>query len=399
MDVSRERVSLGLPHSFLFRAGPLGLLGWQWLALPVVALLAVAIGSLLSRITRALLVRATRRTATPYDDAILARLGKPLTVAWAIGCAYAMLVPLELNERAQGFIHRGLKALALVVFFWALARAVDVVQQQLSGSTWIRERPQTRSLVTLGAKFGQVLLLAVGLVALLSELGYPVASLLAGLGIGGLAVALAAQKTLENLFGALALGADQPFREGDFVSAEGLLVGTVETIGLRSTRIRTLDRTLISIPNGKLAELRLESFAVRDRLRLACTLALVLETSEQQMRAVLSGLDRVLRAHPKLWPEGVTVRFKEIGAFSLNLDVNAWFDTIDWDEFMLIREETLIAFLRVIQDAGTALALPARQIHWVGSAPPAPAPSSSTAANAAPEVVSEGHRVQQRGVP
>lgn len=365
-------MSLGLPStSFLFRSGPLDLLGWQWLALLAVALVAALLGSLLSRITRAVLGRATRRTATPYDDAILARIGSPLSVGWAIACAFALLVPLGLNAHAEDIIHRWLKAFALVVFFWALARGVDVAQEQLSGSAWIRERPGTRSLVTLGSKFGQVFLLVVGVVALLSELGYPVASLLAGLGIGGLAVALAAQKTLENLFGALAIGADQPFREGDFVSAEGLLVGTVESIGLRSTRIRTLERTVISIPNGKLAELRLESFAVRDRLRFACALGLVLETTEQQMRAVLAGLERVLRAHPKLWPEGVTVRFKEIGVSSLNLDINAWFDTTDWDEFMLIREETLLSFLRVIEESGTALALPARSVHVVDAASPA----------------------------
>jgi MscS family membrane protein len=378
LDVSRERVRLGLPSSFLFRPGPLDLLGWQWLALPVVIVLAWVLGSLLSRITRAVLGRAARRTTTPYDDAILARIDRPLAVGWAIACTYGLLVPLELNPRAEDLFQRWLKALGLVVFFWALARAVDVAQQQVSGLAWIRERPGTRSLVTLGAKFGQVFLLAVGVVALLSELGYPVASLLAGLGIGGLAVALAAQKTLENLFGALALGADQPFREGDFVSAEGLLVGTVESIGLRSTRIRTLDRTLISIPNGKLAELRLETFAVRDRLRLACALGLVLETTEQQMRAVLAGLERVLRAHPKLWPEGVTVRFKEIGAFSLNLEINAWFDTTNWDEFMLIREETLLSFLRVIEEAGARLALPARHVHLIGAASAQGRPQETT---------------------
>jgi MscS family membrane protein len=283
-----------------------------------------------------------------------------------------------LNPRAEDMFQRWLKALGLVVFFWALARGVDVARQQLSGSVWIQERPGTRSLLTLGSKFGQVFLLAVGVVALLSELGYPVASLLAGLGIGGLAVALAAQKTLENLFGALALGADQPFREGDFVSAEGLLVGTVESIGLRSTRIRTLDRTLISIPNGKLAELRLETFAVRDRLRFACALGLVLETTEQQMRTVLASLERVLRAHPQLWPEGVTVRFKEIGAFSLNLDINAWFDTTNWDEFMLIREEMLLSFLRVIEEAGTALALPARNVHLIAAGSPQARPNDTT---------------------
>lgn len=360
-------MSQGLLHSILFRTGPLGLLGWQWLALPVVALLAIVLGSLLSRITRALFGRATRRTASPWDDAILARMGRPLTVGWAIGSTFALLTPLRLNDRAGALIQRWLAAAALVVFFWALSRSVDVARQMLSDSAWIRERPAARSLLTLGAKIGQLFLLAIGVVALLSELGYPVASLVAGLGIGGLAVALAAQKTLENLFGALAIGGDQPFREGDFITAEGL-TGTVESIGLRSTRIRTLERTLISVPNGKLAELRIESFALRDRLRFACTLALIHGTTERQLRGVLGGIEAVLRAHPKLWPEGVTVRFKEIGPWSLNLDVNAWFATTDWDEFMLIREDTLLAFMKVIEDAGTALALPTRTVHVVEQA-------------------------------
>jgi MscS family membrane protein len=364
----RWRVSLGIPDSFLFRTGPLALLGWQWIALPVVLLLAVVLGGLSSRLTRALFERATRRTPTPWDDAILARMGKPLTVGWAIGWGLVLTLPLQLDERVQASIERWLKAALLVVFFWALSRGIDVARQMLSNSTWTRERPATRSLLQLGAKIGQLFLIAIGVVALLSQLGYPVASLIAGLGIGGLAVALAAQKTLENLFGALAIGADQPFREGDFVNVEGL-TGNVESIGLRSTRIRTPDRTVISIPNGKLAELRLESFAVRDRLRFGQTLGLVYQTTEQQLRSVLSGIDGALRAQPKLWPEGVTVRFKEIGPTSLNLEINAWFDTTDWEEFMLIREELLLAFMKVIESAGTALALPSRTIHLVSDSP------------------------------
>lgn len=277
-----------------------------------------------------------------------------------------------MHHDAEATLHRWLKALALVVFFWALSRGVDAGRQRMLESAWIRERPSTRSLAQLGAKIGQIFLLVIGVVALLSELGYPVASLVAGLGIGGLAVALAAQKTLENLFGALALGADQPFREGDFVNIEGLL-GTVESIGLRSTRIRTLDRTLVSIPNGKLAELRLESFAVRDRLRFSCTLGLVYGSSEQQVRSVIAGVEGVLRAHPKLFPDGVMVRLEEIGLQSLNIDVGCWFATSNWDEFMLIREDTLLAFLRVIENAGTTLALPTRTVMVMdGKLPGAP---------------------------
>jgi len=144
-----------------------------------------------------------------------------------------------------------------------------------------------------------------GIVAL-AQLGVSVASLVAGLGIGGLAVALGAQKTLENLFGTLSIGVDQPMREGDFVKLYDFL-GTVEQIGLRSTRIRTLDRTIVTIPNGELANQRIESYTARDRLRLATTIGVVYQTTSQQMRAILGELEAILRRHPKIWPDGLAV--------------------------------------------------------------------------------------------
>jgi MscS family membrane protein len=332
-------------------------------------LLAWLLGSVASRLTRAALGRIARRTSTPWDDALVAVIGRPLTLAWAIGAAIALLVPLQLDARAAAGLQRWLKAAGLVVFFWVLARAVEVGRQVLMRSQWIQAHPTTRGLLQIGSKIAHIFLLAIAVVALLSELGYPVASLLAGLGIGGLALALAAQKTLENLFGALALGADQPFREGDFVNVEGLQ-GTVESIGLRSTRLRTPDRTLITIPNGKLAELRLETFAARDRLRLFCTLGLVLSTSATQLRSVLAGLEAALRAHPKLWPEGLSVHMKEIGVHSLVLEINAYFATTEQEEFARIRERMLLEFMAVIERSGSALALPSRTVHLVNDREP-----------------------------
>jgi MscS family membrane protein len=202
-------------------------------------------------------------------------------------------------------------------------------------------------------------------VAVISELGYPVASLIAGLGIGGLALALASQKTVENLFGAFSIGVDQPFREGDFVKVEDFM-GTVEAIGLRSTRLRTLDRTLITIPNGKLAEMRIESFAVRDRIRLACTLGLVYGTTANQMRLVVAGLEQTLRQHPKIWPEGITVRLKELTPSSLDIEIMAWFATADYTEFQLIRQEILLQFMEVVEKAETSFAFPTRTVHLSG---------------------------------
>jgi MscS family membrane protein len=168
----------------------------------------------------------------------------------------------------------------------------------------------------------------------------------------------------------VSLGIDQPFREGDFVKIEDF-VGTVEAIGLRSTRIRTLDRTLITIPNGRLADMRLESFAARDRLRLACIVGLVYATTAEQLRQVLAGLEQVLRAHPRIWPDAVVVKFQALGASSLDIEVMAWFTTSDWGEFQGIRQEILLGFVEVVERAGTSFAFPTRTVHVVDGRPDA----------------------------
>jgi MscS family membrane protein len=241
---------------------------------------------------------------------------------------------------------------------------MDVGSQALSQSSWAKAHPAAHALLPLAARVAKVAIVVFGTVALLSEFGYPVTSLVAGLGIGGLAVALAAQKTVENLFGAFSIGADQPFREGDFVRIEDF-VGTIEVIGLRSTKIRTLDRTLITIPNGKLAEMRLESYSVRDRMRLACNIGLVYSTTPAQLRIALLGLERVLRQHPKIWPDAVVVRFKEFGDSALTIEVMAWFQTADWSEFQLIRQDILLQFMEVVADAGSSFAFPSRTVYVV----------------------------------
>jgi MscS family membrane protein len=172
------------------------------------------------------------------------------------------------------------------------------------------------------------------------------------------------KKTVENLFGAFTLGFEQPFRVGDFVKVEDF-VGTVESIGLRSTKIRTLDRTVVSIANGKLAEMRIKNFGARDRIRLACNLGLVYSTTAEQMRQVLNDLEQVLRAHPKIWSEAIIVRFKEFADSALLIQVMAWFLTTHYGEFQRIREEILLGFLQAVENANTSFAFPTRTVHLV----------------------------------
>ncbi|MDF3071386.1 MAG: hypothetical protein K0R38_6987, partial [Polyangiaceae bacterium] len=257
----------------LLRTGPRDLLWWQWAGLGLLAVVGSALGMLTGALVRSLLGRAAKRTATIWDDRILARSRGPVALAFTVGFMRALLPQLLLYEPAELFVQQVLRALLLANVLWAFWRLVDVVAELSWSSEFSFEHPSSRALIPLARRMGKALVAVAAILLLISALGYPVTSLIAGLGIGGLALALASQKTVENLFGAFSLGIDQPFREGDFVRVENL-TGTVESLGLRSTRIRTLDRTVVSIPNGKLAEMRLETFAARDRLRLACIIGL-----------------------------------------------------------------------------------------------------------------------------
>lgn len=346
----------------LLKAGPRELLVWQWIALPVVSLVALAVGGLLSRLARRILVWLVSRTRVTWDDQVAKRVRGPLTLIFALCLTYAALPWFGLYRPAHDFAASLLYGGFLFGFFWVLSRVVEVWGWIIIDSHWGKDNVAARSLAPFGIRIAKLAVLIVAVFAFIAAMGYSPTSLVAGLGVGGLAVALAAQKTVENLFGAVSISVDQPFRVGDFVKVEDFL-GTVESIGLRSTRIRTLERTVVTIPNGRLSEMRLETFAARDRIRLATTVGLVYSTTAAQMRAVLLGLEEVLRNHPKIWPDTVLVRLKELGSFSLNIEVMAWFATAEFSEFQEIRQEILLEFMRVVKEAGTEFAFPTTTVQ------------------------------------
>jgi MscS family membrane protein len=361
---------------FMFRPASLGLAWWQWAALPVLLLLSWVVGRFLGWLTIRSLTRIVARTRMSWDDALIQHVGAPVVLAWTIAAVRFSLGGLDLYPPAQARAEELLGALTFAALFWALWRGIGVTGEAMRSAVWAVGSAAAQSALSIGVRLARVAVLVLGAVAALTRLGYPVAGLLAGLGLGGLAFALAAQKTVENLFGSVSLAIDAPFRVGDFVKVDDF-VGTIEVLGLRSTRIRTLDRTLVTIPNGRLAEMRLESYSARDRMRLACTIGLVYETSASQMRQVLEGLEATLRSHPLIWPDAVVVRFKEFAASSLDIEIMAWFTTDNWAEFQLIRQEVLLRFMEVVEGAGTSFAFPTRTLHVVREGPaeaPTPAP-------------------------
>ncbi|MGE5787683.1 MAG: mechanosensitive ion channel family protein [Myxococcales bacterium] len=353
--------------AWLLQRGARELLIWQWIAIPLLFCSAWAMGALLAQLTRWLIKNVTSRTSITANEQMLRRLRGPFTLVWALSLVYVALPWLGLYKPADEFTRSLLRGGYYFTFFWSVSRLIDGWGKAVAESPWANQRSSAKALVPIGVRLAKILLLIIAVVVLITAMGYPAASIVAGLGIGGLAVALAAQKTVENLFGAFTLGADEPFRVGDFVKIEDF-VGTIESIGLRSTRIRTLDRTLITIPNGRLSELRIENFAARDRFRLACDLTLTYGTTAAQLREVIAGCESILRKHPKVWNEGITVRFKELGTWALVIEVMAWFVTEDWAAFQLVREQILLDFVAVVEGAGTSFAFPTQTID-LGSNP------------------------------
>jgi MscS family membrane protein len=213
------------------------------------------------------------------------------------------------------------------------------------------------SVLPLASRVLKITILLLMIAAVLSSWGYNTTTIVAGLGVGGIAIALAAQKTIENFFGGVSVISDRPVAVGDFCKF-GDRSGTVEDIGLRSTRIRTPDRTLVSVPNGQFSTMTLENFSLRDKTLFHFTLNLRRDTKPDQVRALLDSITRILKDQKKVEPGNLPVRFVGVGTYSLDLEISVYVLTPDGDEFMKIQQDLLLQILDAVEEAGTALAIP-----------------------------------------
>ncbi len=207
----------------------------------------------------------------------------------------------------------------------------------------------------------------VAILSVLSLWGYNTTTILAGLGVGGLAVALAAQKTIENLFGGISVIGDRPVLVGD-VCRFGDRTGTVIRIGLRSTRLRTDDRTVISVPNAQFSAVALENISVRDKIWFHPKLNLRRDTTSEQMLQVIQSITEILaRATQRSRMSQIPVRFVGVSPVSLDVEVAVYVITADYNEFLQIQQDLLLQIMQAIEHAGTALAVPLQENVESGS--------------------------------
>jgi len=245
---------------------------------------------------------------------------------------------------------------------WILWRVIRWFLHRVRNRALAHGHGGTGSLMLLGERLVKAAVFMLAAFVILGILGFNMSTALAGLGIGGLAIGFGAQKTIENLFGGVSVLGDEVIRVGD-VCRFGDRTGTVEDIGLRSTRVRTEERTLLAIPNGTVATINVENLSRRDKMLFKTVLGLRTETTPDHLRYVLSEIRRILYSHPKIETKTVRVRLTELASGSINVELVCYVLTQDFNEFAAVREDLLLRIMHLVEDSGTGFALPSQTLY------------------------------------
>ena len=252
--------------------------------------------------------------------------------------------------------------LIVVALAWVLVKLFDFyIEFQIHK---FEEGDKAGAIVLLRplTKIVRVLIILVAALVWLDNIGFKVTTLMAGLGVGGIAIALAAQAIFADIIGTIILLISQPVRVGD-VCKFGNTFGIVEEIGVRATSLRTLDNTVVSVPNGEFSKQHIENYTWREKVWFHPKISLPYETSKDQIKEIASGIEEMLRNHPEVLDEPIQVYFTEIGDYSHNIDIFSYVGTGDYGEYKKIAEELNFAIMDIVEKAGARLALPSRKMY------------------------------------
>jgi MscS family membrane protein len=362
-QVAVHRVETHLPHALVSNAF-LGLPLWQWLAILIAIPIAAALGWLAVQVLRLpwyLWARYRKHeVATAWSSFV-----RPLWLVVSV-LAHGVLVSyLRIPVLQRHHYQQVAGVVAVIGFNWLLWRILREALRSVRQRAVLSGRMGTGSLMILGERVLKVAIVVLALFIILGTLGFNLTTPLAGLGIGGIAVAFAAQKTLENLFGGVSLLGDEVIRVGD-ICRFGDRTGTVEDITLRSTRIRTPERTELYIPNGTLATMNVENLSRRDKILFTSQLGLRYETSSDQLRYVLAEVRRLLYEHPKVETDGARIRLIGFDSSAITLEIFCYVLTRDGNEFLAIREDLLLRIMEMVAASGTGFGLPPNTFKMTG---------------------------------
>lgn len=335
-----------------------GLLLWQW-----VMLLAILVAAfLVAWLTTTLLTILLRNNLIKKYPRLSRFLSGPIRFLLMVILFRANFSLISPGIEAQAIASSN--TLLIFAISWITMGIVEIALGRLGDRMKKSGNFQASTILKPVINLCKVIIFFIALLMWLDNLGFKVSTLLAGLGVGGLAIGLAAQKSIENFIGAITMYAAQPLQVGDFCRIGGTL-GVIEEIGLRATSMRTLERTVITIPNSTLNQIDIENLTQRDMILYRHTIQLSMESSPHQLRTILSKIKALLLSRKDVDPDPARIHFLEYGEHSLNIEVYAYLKTRDFNEFLSISEELNLQILDIITEAGTRLAVPARAVAMV----------------------------------
>ncbi|MEL6346242.1 MAG: mechanosensitive ion channel domain-containing protein [Myxococcota bacterium] len=350
-----------------------GLFVWQYVYFIVLVAMSLAVGWLAQALLTQQIVRLAERLELKVNTELIKRIRAPLT--WfATGLVFNWGIPdLQLAVQATlvlKFIAVSILSISAVVI---LTRFVDLGADLLGKRAEATDSKLDDQVIPLLSRAIKVVLWALGIVFILQNVGVEVTALLAGVSVGGVAVALAAQDTMSNLFGSLTIFTDRPFQIGDWVIIDGKTEGVVEEVGFRSTRIRTFGKSVVSVPNAKVANSTVDNMGLRTHRRLKLNIGLTYDTTPAQMRTFLQRIHTDLQARDGVVEDSTQVRFVDFGGSSLDVMVYTFLDVQNWTEELVFKQELMLQIMEIAEEIGVRFAFPSTSVYFE-SALPAPNP-------------------------
>jgi MscS family membrane protein len=345
-----------------------GVAYWQWLLITALIFVGLIMRQVV-RIAGFVVKQATSKTAMNWDDELVDALTGPVTHLGTTGIWFASLHLIGVGGTAYTVIAFLIKGAFFVNLAYLAYKLAGFIGNQLEHQVKQKHQDINQGLLRLLKQTLQILALVFCLLLGAQNMGMDVASLIAGLGIGGLAFALAAKDTLANLLGSVMLMLDRPFRIGDYIVSSGV-EGTVEEIGFRCTRVRTPANSLVSIPNSNLVLANIDNLGMRDFRRVRETYTLTYGTPPELIEPFCEGVRGILRSRPEVKQDAIVVNFTNLGASSLDVLVNYHLKVDTWDQELAVRQAVLCEVLRLAGRLPVEFAFPTQTLHVPGMAKP-----------------------------
>ncbi len=340
----------------------MGLEAWKLLALLALILLAVIVRAIIMFIVASQAKQFMMKIKAEWGRSLLARIDNPIGTLAAAGF-FAIFVPaLHLPARLSMISLLAVRVLAAFSAVWAVYRLVDVVSGWLEQRAAKTETKLDDQLVPLVRTAMKIFIVAVGVVFVLQNMDVDVAGLLAGLGLGGLAFALAARETVANLFGAVTVFLDKPFQIGDWIVVNGNH-GIVEQVGFRSSRLRTFHNSVLTVPNATLAGTIVDNYGARHYRRVTTTIGLTYDTTPEQMHAFVEGVRAIIQANEFTRKDFYEIHFNDFGDHALEVMIYFFVKADTWSKELQERHNIFLEFLRLAKELGVDFAFPTQTLH------------------------------------